>query len=452
MSRTTTEAHGDAKTMRRVAFASGTGTTIEFYDFFIYGTAAALVFPTVFFPALGSTAGTVASFATYAVAFGARPLGALLFGHFGDRLGRKTTLITTLLLMGVATVLIGLIPSSDSIGVAAPIILIALRICQGLAVGGEWAGATLLAAEYAPPTKRGLYAIFPQLGPAIAFALSSGTFLIVNQFVGETSDAFVTWGWRIPFIASALLVLVGLYVRLKVEETPVFKRQAAEAANNPAPKGSVLEVFWKQPRELLLAGGALAMMFAFFYTGTAYLTAYGTTALGLERGTVLSLGIGASVIFAASVIVSNLYSDRVGRRKVVIGSCVLSIPWGFALFPILDNGTPLAFFIGLSLTLCIMGISYGPAGALLPEMFQTRYRYTGAGMAYAIAAVIGGGTAPILATDLTADHGSGAVGWMLAGFGLLSLLCALAMPETQHRALEGQPTPTEKRHPIPETA
>ena len=217
--------------MRRVAFASCAGTTIEFYDFFIYGTAAALVFPTVFFPALGDSAASVASFATFAVAFVARPLGAIGFGHFGDRLGRKKTLISTLLLMGAATVAIGLLPSAASIGVAAPILLVTLRFLQGLAVGGEWAGATLLAAEYAPPGKRGLYAAFPQLGPAIAFALSSGTFLLINRLVGETSPAFVEWGWRVPFVMSALLVLVGLYVRLKVEETPMFRETSRTRAS-----------------------------------------------------------------------------------------------------------------------------------------------------------------------------------------------------------------------------
>jgi len=309
--------------MRRVALASCTGTTIEFYDFFIYGTAAALVFPTVFFPALGTAAGTVASFATFAVAFIARPLGAAIFGHFGDRIGRKNTLITTLLLMGVATVAIGLVPPAATIGVAAPIILILLRIAQGLAVGGEWAGATLLATEYAPAAKRGMYALFPQLGPSIAFALSSGTFLIVNVFVGETSQAFLDYGWRIPFIASSLLVIIGLYVRLKVEETPMFARQAA-APRAPG-VGPLIGVFKNQPRELFLAAGALSMMFAFFYIGTAYLTAYGTATVGLSRGTVLSLGVLAALVFAAVTALSANYSDRFGRRAMVIGSCLVAI-------------------------------------------------------------------------------------------------------------------------------
>lgn len=416
--------------MRRVALASCAGTTIEFYDFFIYGTAAALVFPTVFFPALGAAAGTVASFATFAVAFVARPLGAIVFGHFGDRLGRKKTLISTLLLMGVATVLIGCLPSADTIGVAAPILLVALRFAQGLAVGGEWAGATLLAAEYAPAHRRGLYAVFPQTGPALAFALSSATFLAVNLFVGETSAAFVEWGWRVPFLLSSLLVLVGLYVRLKVEETPMFRNAT------PARRGPLFDAFRFQWKEILLAAGSLAMLFAFFYIGTAFLTAYGTAAVGLERADVLMLGIVGSLVFGATIVLSGIYSDRLGRKRVLIASCAVSVPWGLALFPLLDIGTPVAFAIGLFGTLAIFGVSYGPAGALLPEMFRTEYRYTGAGMAYNLAGVIGGGTAPILAARFTEAGNTPYVGWMLAAFGLLSLVCALALPETRDRAMD----------------
>ncbi|MEV5002529.1 MFS transporter [Nocardioides sp. LML1-1-1.1] len=426
--------------MRRVAFASCAGTTIEFYDFFIYGTAAALVFPTVFFPALGDSAASVASFATFAVAFVARPLGAIGFGHFGDRLGRKRTLISTLLLMGAATVAIGLLPSAASIGVAAPVLLVTLRFLQGLAVGGEWAGATLLAAEYAPPGKRGLYAAFPQLGPAIAFALSSGTFLLINRLVGETSPAFVEWGWRVPFVMSALLVLVGLYVRLKVEETPMFRESTRTRASTRGPLAAALKHQW---REIVLGGGALAMLFAFFYIGTAFLTSYGTTVVGLSRATVLTMGVVGAVVFGALVTLSAVYSDRVGRRKVVLASCLVAVPWGFVLFPILDHGTATSFAIGLFGTLAIFAVSYGPAGAMLPEMFRTEYRYTGAGMAYNLAGVIGGGTAPYLASDLVEAGHTSAVGWMLAAFGALSVVCVLLMAETRHRAMSAAPGPVE---------
>jgi metabolite-proton symporter len=418
--------------MRRVAFASCAGTTIEFYDFFIYGTAAALVFPTVFFPALGDSAASVASFATFAVAFIARPLGAIGFGHFGDRLGRKKTLISTLLLMGAATVAIGLLPGAATIGVTAPILLVTLRFLQGLAVGGEWAGATLLAAEYAPPNKRGLYAAFPQLGPAIAFALSSGTFLLVNRMVGETSPAFIEWGWRVPFVASALLVMIGLYVRLKVEETPMFRETTRTRASTQGPLTAALRNQWK---EILLGGGSLAMLFAFFYVGTAFLTSYGTTVVGLSRATVLTMGVAGAVVFGVVITLSAVFSDRIGRKKVVLGSCLVAIPWGFVLFPILDRGTGTAFAIGLFGTLAIFAISYGPAGAMLPEMFRTEYRYTGAGMAYNLAGVIGGGTAPYLASDFAEAGNTAAIGWMLAAFGALSVVCVLLMAETRHRVM-----------------
>lgn len=423
--------------MRRVAFASSAGTTIEFYDFFIYGTAAALVFPTVFFPALGESAATVASFATFAVAFIARPFGAVLFGHFGDRLGRKKTLISTLLLMGTATVLIGLLPSANTIGVAAPILLVALRFLQGLSVGGEWAGATLLAAEYAPAHKRGLYAVFPQIGPAFAFALSTGTFLLVNLFIGETSPAFIEWGWRVPFLASSLLVLIGLYVRLNVEETPMFRESASQPrTKTPAPFAGAIRHQW---REILIAGGSLAMLFAFFYIGTAYLTSYGTAVVGLTRATVLGIGMGGAVVFGLVIALSAIYSDRIGRKRIVLASCVVAVPWGLALFPILDHGTALTFAIGLYGTLIIFAASYGPAGALLPEMFRTEYRYTGAGMAYNLAGVIGGGTAPMIASRLSEAGHASAIGWVLAGFGLLSVACALMLPETKSRTMAGSP-------------
>ncbi|WP_245720038.1 MFS transporter [Nocardia uniformis] len=422
--------------VRKVAVASCIGTTIEFYDFFIYGTAAALVFPTVFFPALGATAGTVASFATFAVAFIARPVGAALFGHYGDRIGRKKTLVSTLLLMGLCTLLIGMLPSADTIGVAAPIILVLLRFGQGFAVGGEWAGATLLTAEYAPPGKRGLYAMFPQVGPAFAFILSSSTFLVTGALLGDTDEAFLTWGWRIPFLFSIVLVAIGLYMRLAIEETPVFRaNQAARAIDSAKPGLPFLDAWRHQPKEILLSAGALATLFAFFYMGTAYLTSYGTKTLGFDRPFVLIVGIGAAVAFGAAIIVSALYSDRLGRRRVLMVSSGLAIGWALLLFPLLDTGTPVAFAIGVVGTLTIFGIAYGPCGAFLPEMFQTRYRYTGAGMGYNLAGVLGGAIPPLIATPLSASFGSIAIGIMLAGLAVLSFGCTYALVETKDKAM-----------------
>jgi len=419
--------------LRRVAFASCAGTTIEWYDFYIYGTAAALVFPKVFFPALGPAAGTVASFATFAVAFFARPVGAVLFGHYGDRIGRKRSLIATLLLMGVATVCIGLVPSAETIGVAAPILLVLLRFAQGFAVGGEWAGATLLAAEYAPKDKRGLYGVFPQLGPAIAFALSSGTFLVTGLILGDSDEAFLAFGWRIPFLASILLIAIGFWVRSSIDETPAFK--AAQAQPAPARENRLpfIDVLRTQPREVLLSAGSLVMLFGFFYMATAYLISYGTDpqGAGLSRPVILGINIVTSVVFAAATAVAGVISDRFGRRKVIMASCLFGIVWGLALFPLVHTGTAAAYAVGLSISLIIVGLSYGPAGSYLPELFAPRHRYTGAGLGYNIAGILGGAVPPLVAPILATSFGGIGIGLMLAGLGVLSLLCTLALPETR---------------------
>lgn len=420
--------------MARIALASSMGSIIEFYDFLIYGTAAALVFPQVFFPALGPAAGTIAAFGTFAVAFISRPLGAVLFGHFGDRLGRKKTLVSTLVIMGAATVMIGLLPDASVIGVAAPIILVLLRFLQGFAVGGEWAGAALLAAEYAPAKSRGLFAAFPQLGPSIGFALASATFLITNLSLGDKSEAFLTFGWRIPFIASAALVIIGLYIRLKIEETPVFKADREANVVSAVPdRLPVWDSVRNQPHQILLGGASTMMLFAFFYIGTAFLSSYGTNPAGLahSRPTILFLGIVSALFFAAGTLVSAVLSDRFGRRIVIVVSCIVAVPWALLLFPILDIGTTWSFAVGLSGTLLIVAGVYGPAGAFLPELFATRYRYTGAGMAYNLGALVGGGITPLVAASLGASLGSYSIGLVLAGVSVVSLLATLGLPETR---------------------
>ncbi|WP_066906344.1 MFS transporter [Millisia brevis] len=440
----TDPAYAKKTSLKRVAAASSIGTTIEFYDFFIYGTAAALVFPTIFFPAADEVTGTIASFATFAVAFFARPVGAILFGHFGDRIGRKRTLVWTLLIMGVATVLIGLLPGYETgvfgmfeggIGILAPILLVVLRFFQGFAVGGEWAGATLLTAEYAPPGKRGLYAMFPQLGPAFAFFLSSMTFLIATVTLGETSPAFIEYGWRIPFILSFVLVAVGLWVRLAVAETPVFREAQAKRVERPAnePALPFLDAIRYQWKEILIAGGSLASLFSLFYMGTAFLTNYATRTLELSRTFVLSAGMFAAVFFGLSIAASAMWSDRVGRRKVIMVSCAIAVPWALVLFPLLNLGGRLPFILGLTITMLIFGIAYGPAGALLPELFEARYRYTGAGLGYNLAGIFGGAIPPLIAAPLIASHGSFWVGVMLAGLSAVSVLCTYLIIETKDK-------------------
>jgi MFS family permease len=421
--------------MRRVALASCVGTTIEFYDFYVYGTAAALVFPKVFFPALGSTAGTVASFATFGVAFIARPVGSMIFGHYGDRYGRKQTLIATLLLMGVATVLIGLLPGAAAIGIAAPILLVALRLAQGLAVGGEWAGAALLAAEYAPPERRGWYAMFPQLGPPIALALSSATFLITGLTLGNTDQTFLEYGWRVPFLISVVLLAAGLYVRLKIAETPVFRQAQRQQRATRTP---LSEAFVQAPREILLSAGTLTMIFALFYTGTTYLTSYGTSPTGaaLSRTLVLSIGVGAGMAAAAGVIASAISSDRIGRRAVVMLSCSAAVVWSLLLFPLLNIRTPSAFAVSVIITLTLAGLAYGALGALLPETFPTRFRYTGAGTGYNLAGIVGGAVPPLVAAPLAAAFGTFSVGIMLSALSMLSLLSTKALVETKDRDLQ----------------
>lgn len=443
------EATAQRHSLRKVGAASLVGTTIEYYDFFVYGTAAALVFPDVFFPGASPAMGTIASFATFGVAFFARPLGSIAFGHFGDQIGRKRTLVWTLLIMGLSTVAIGLFPGyhtgafgmfDDGIGILAPIFLVAMRLLQGLAMGGEWAGATLLTAEYAPKNQRGRMAIYPQLGPACAFFLASGTFFVASVTIGATSDAFLSYGWRFPFIASLLLVIVGLWIRLSVEETPVFKRQQLNQVRDAAPaRLPFAEAIRAQWRQILLSGLAISTLFAMFYIGSTFLTSYGTGNLEFTRTMILGFGMVAAVVLGVATAAASIISDKIGRRKVIAAAYVVGLVWSLLLFPLLDTGSPIAFLIGVTITLSLYGVANGPAGALLPEMFQSRFRYTGAGLSYNLAGIIGGAVPPILAAKIVADHSSIWVGVLLAGLSAVSLLCVLALPETKDNDLEETP-------------
>jgi MFS family permease len=436
--------------MGRIAAASFAGTAIEFYDFFIFGTATALVFGKAFFGHYGGTRGTLALSATYAGAFVARPIGSVLFGHLGDRLGRKKTLVITLSMMGFSTFAIGLIPDYDHIGSAAPIILVCLRFLQGLAVGGEWAGAALLAVEFAPPRRRGLYAMFPQLGSPVAFAFSALTFLVVFNATGDPTKntAFQDWGWRVPFLFSIVLVGVGLWIRLTIAETPVFAAALDRAA---PPRIPVREAVAAQWRQILLVGGSLSGLFAFFYVGTVFMSGYAGKnpkgvppgVLGLSTPTILRVQIIAAVVFLLCVVVSALTCDRVGRRVFVFGANVASIVIGLVLFKIVDGHGESGFAVGLSLMVGIVGVAYGPIAAYLPEMFDTRYRYTAAGLAYNLGGVIGGALPIIVAHQILKHSGSFAVGAFLAGFGVLSTVCSMALRDTRDTdiATVGIPTP-----------
>jgi MFS family permease len=424
--------------MRKVALASFMGTVIEFYDFGIYGTAAALVFAKAFFPALGDYAGTIVSFATLGVAFVARPLGAILFGHYGDRLGRKRTLIATMSLMGVATVLIGLLPTAATIGVLAPILLVLLRVGQGLAAGGEWAGAALFTTEHSPKASRGFWGTFTNLGGAVANILALVTFLITGLLM--TDATFVAWGWRIPFLISIVLIVVGLYIRMKVEETPVF---TAEAHEHGASKLPFKEAFAAQWKEILLGAGSLVMAFSLGYIGIAFLTNYGTASLGLARSDVLAAGIVGNLINGLSMISAGLLSDRFGRRRVLLVANVIGIPWSLALFPLLDTKSLAAFWLGVAVTFLIAGHGFGIAGSFLSELFETRYRYTAAGLAYSFGGVLGGAIPPLVAASVIGAYGGPVFGVLLAIYCFVGLLCTLALRETRGRDLVADlPTPS----------
>lgn len=430
----TTEVPSPTPNMSRIAVASAAGTIIEFYDFAIFGTASALVFGIVFFPSMGAATGLALSIATFGVAFVARPFGSIIFGHFGDRLGRKRTLVTTLLIMGLSTVAIGLLPTAATIGWVAPVLLVALRVLQGLAVGGEWAGASLLTAENAPPSKRGLFGLFPQLGPSVGFMLACLTFLILA--LSMSSEAFLEWGWRIPFIASFVLVVIGLLIRLSIEESAVFRSLVAH--QKPA-KFPFVEVIRNQWTTILLAAGATTALFGLFYIGTTYLTSYGTAQLGLSRITILTLNIVGGAAFVATTILGAIISDRVGRKKVMLIGNVACLASSLLLSPILDIGTPVAFLTGLILVLGAAGITYGPMASFLPELFSTSYRYSGAGFAYNIAALLGAAITPLVATQLLPAFGSYSIGIYLALLSGASLLCLLGVQETAKARIFEEP-------------
>jgi MFS family permease len=437
---------------RRIIFASLVGTTIEFFDFYIYATAAVSVFPLLFFPQGEGTAALLASMATFGVAFVARPIGSIIFGHFGDRVGRKATLIGSLLLMGLATFAVGLLPTYQSIGLLAPALLTILRFSQGLGLGGEWSGAALLAAETAEPGKRAQAAMWPQLGAPFGFLLANGFFLTLTIAFGfrsgsaQIEDNFLVWGWRIPFLMSIVMVLIGLYVRMKLHETPVFARAVERGERLKSP---LVQVFRSSFSQLL--GGTFMMVatYGLFYLMTTWILSYAIGKvelglLGIDYRQFLVLQLISVVLFAGFIPVSGFLADHVGRRPFLIAVTCAIILFGLSFGTFLSPATMGSgasanrglMLVFLSLGMSLTGLTFGPMSALLPELFPTNTRYTGSGIAYNMASILGAALTPFVATWLASRHGPGSVGLYLSCLGWLTLVALLLSKETRSTNLE----------------
>ncbi len=400
---------------RRVLLASLAGTAIEFFDFYIYATASVLVFPKLFFPASDPASATLQSLATFALAFFARPVGSAVFGHFGDRIGRKATLVAALLTMGLSTVAIGLLPTYASIGVLAPLLLALCRFGQGFGLGGEWGGAVLLATENAPPGRRAWYGMFPQLGAPVGFIASGGIFLALSATL--TDAQFLAWGWRLPFIASSALVLVGLYVRLKITETPAFRETIEKRERVAVP---LLEVGRRHVRELALGTFVAVATFVLFYLLTVFCLSWGTTKLGYTRERFLLFQMIGVLFFAAAIPYSALLADRRGRRAVLMVVTVAIVLFGLVLGPLFGAGTSGVVTL-MVVGFALMGLTYGPLGTMLSELFPTAVRYTGASVAFNLAGIIGASLAPYIATWLATHYGVAAVGYYLSAAAAVTL-------------------------------
>ncbi|HEX8030083.1 MAG TPA: MFS transporter [Vicinamibacterales bacterium] len=409
----------------QVLFASLIGTTIEFFDFYIYATAAVLVFPRLFFPASDQAAATLASLATFAIAFIARPIGSVLFGHFGDRVGRKTTLVAALMTMGLSTVTIGLLPTYDTIGFAAPLLLALCRFGQGLGLGGEWGGAVLLATENAPPGKRAWYGMFPQLGAPIGFIFSGGVFLLLSDTL--TDEQFFQFGWRIPFLASALLVGIGLYVRLTITETPIFAQ--AMQKDESRVKVPALTVFKDHPLTLLLGTMISIIAYACFYMMSVFSLSWGTTELGYTRNEFLIMQLIGILFFAATIPIAGIMAES-GRRRAMIWMTLAAFAYGFVMPPLFQSGAA-GTLIMLCLGFAMTGLVYGPLGTVLSELFPTSVRYTGSSIAFNVAGIFGASLAPYMATWLAQNYGLQFVGYYLSGVALLSLIGLVLTKETK---------------------
>jgi metabolite-proton symporter len=415
-------------TLRKVVAASMIGTTIEWYDFFLYGTAAALVFNRLFFPASEPLVGTMLAFATYALGFVARPLGGVVFGHFGDRIGRKRLLMLSLMLMGGATVLIGCLPTHDQVGIWAPAMLIVLRLVQGFAVGGEWGGAILIVAEHGDAARRGFWASFPQAGVAAGSLMASG---ILALMAGLQSEAdFLAWGWRVPFLLSAVLIGVGWWVRMTVEESPAFRDVAKEAA--AIPKAPALEAIRTRPKELLIGAGLKFAENISYYIVTVFSITYVTQAVGLSRQVALNAILVASALHCFMIPFFGALSDRIGRRPVYAFGGFGMMLWAFAFFPLLDTARPALITLACVGALLFHGAMYGPQAAFLAEMFPTRIRYSGVSLSYQVTSIFAGSLAPLIAAALLQVYGSGTpVAIYVAAAAFVTGVAALLARETR---------------------
>jgi len=410
-----------------VLLGSLIGTAIEFFDFYIYANAAVLVFPKLFFPSSDETAAMLESLATFAIAFFARPVGSALFGHFGDRIGRKATLVAALLTMGISTIAIGLLPTYASIGFAAPLLLALCRLGQGLGLGGEWGGAVLLAIENAPPGKRAWYGMFPQLGAPIGFLLSGGLFLILSESL--TDEQFFSFGWRIPFLASIVLVVVGWYVRLKITETPEFQDVVKQDKRVKIPTATVLV---DHTRALILGTLIALVTFTLFYLLTVFAQGWGTKTLGYTRPEFLRMQLLSILFFGATIPISAVLADKLGRRRVLIAVTVAIALFGFLMAPMFsdkNSGMTLTF---LSIGLALMGLTYGPLGTILSEQFPAEVRFTGASLTFNLAGIFGASLAPYVAVTLSAKYGLASVGLYLSAAACATLVGLVLTRESAH--------------------
>ncbi|KQY36186.1 MFS transporter [Rhizobium sp. Root483D2] len=410
---------GPLNSPARVLLASLVGTTIEFFDFYVYATAAVLVFPVLFFPNTDPTTALLASFATFSIAFFARPLGAVVFGHFGDRIGRKTTLVAALLTMGVSTVIIGLLPTYEQIGVIAPLLLALCRFGQGFGLGGEWGGAVLLATENAPEGKRSWYGMFPQLGAPVGLFLSSGAFWLLLHLM--TQEQLLSWGWRIPFVASIVLIAVGLWVRLSITETPAFQKAIDKHERVEVP---VMELFRHHKRSLFLGTFVALATFVLFYIGSAYLLSYNVKVLNIPFLDALEIQIVGSILFGIFIPIAGKLAERFGRREVLIATTVLIGIFSFFLNVLMTSGEG-AIFVFAIIAMALMGMTYGLIGTALAAPFPTNVRYTGSSITFNLAGIFGASLAPYAATWLQVNYGMAYVGYYLGAAAVITLICIL---------------------------